>query len=323
VGLWGVLQMNVPKQQQPEYSAPDDATISRAGPPDEEYQTPLSTFREMVGELVEYRELLFQITLRDIRIRYKQSVMGLAWAMLMPMFIVGAGLLIKHVMAQATRTELEVDSFAGMTVKALSWTFFAGCVGFATTSLTANMDMITKIYFPREVFPLSATLVQVIDTLIASVVLAALLLLVLGGSFSIQILWTVPLVLLLFTLSAGAGLFLSCANLFFRDVKYIVQVLLTCGVFFTPVFYEASHLGPHGSVLMMFNPLAPILEGLRLVIVEHHNLFDALVVASAAGKEIVAWHPAYLLYSTIWSLVGGLGAWVTFHKLEFVYAEYI
>ena len=269
------------------------------------------------------REEFLSMTLRDIRIRYKQSVMGLAWALLMPMLIVGAGLLIKYAMAQMAGTELKAGSFASMAVKALPWAFFVGSVTFATNSLTGNTDMVTKIYFPREVFPLSATLVQTIDSGIGSAVLAILLFLVLGGSFSIQLLWTIPLALLLFTFTAGAGLFLSCANLFFRDVKYIVQVLLTFGIFFTPVFYEASDLGPQGCVLMMLNPLAPILEGFRLAIVEHYNLFHVLVVTSPAGKQILVWHPAYLLYSASWGLLGCLGAWLMFHKLEFVYAEYI
>jgi ABC-type polysaccharide/polyol phosphate export permease len=277
----------------------------------------------MLSELVEYRELLLQMALRDIRIRYKQSAMGLGWALLMPLLIVGAGVLIKYAMAQMAGTALKVESFTGMAIKALPWAFFVGAIGFATNSLTGNINLVTKIYFPREVFPLSPVLVQAFDTGIGAAVLAPLLFLFFGVSLSIQLLWVVPLVFLLFAFTVGASLFLSCANVFFRDVKYIVQVFLTFGIFFTPVFYEATNLGPQGCTLMMLNPLAPLLEGLRLAVVEHHNLLHALVVTSPAGQEILAWHPWYVAYATVWALLGCLAAWLMFHKLEFVYAEYI
>ncbi|MFQ5853997.1 MAG: ABC transporter permease, partial [Candidatus Binatia bacterium] len=261
--------------------------------------------------------------LRNIRIRYKQAVMGFGWAILMPVLIVGAGFLIKYAMAQMAGTELKVTGFAGMAVKAIPWAFFVGAIGSATGSLVGNIGLITKIYFPREVFPLSAVLTQAFDSAIGTTALAAVLFVMLGIGLSLHILWVLPLIVLLFLFTAGTSLFLSCANLFFRDVKYLVQVLLTFGIFFTPVFYEPANLGPVGARLMMLNPLAPILEGFRLAIVEHHNLLHTLVVTSPAGQEILAWHPGFLLYAGTWGLVGTLAAWVMFHKLEFVYAEYI
>lgn len=263
------------------------------------------------------------MTLRAIRIRYKQAVMGFGWALLMPMLVVGAGFLIKYAMTQMAGTELKVGSFAGMAVKALPWGFFVGAIGFATNSLTGNVNLLTKIYFPREVLPLAAVLAQAFDTAIGIMALASILFLFAGIGFSLQILWVLPLLVLLFLFTAGVALFLSCANLFFRDVKYIVQLLLTFGIFFTPVFYEPANLGVSGSQLMMLNPLAPLLEGFRLGIVEHHNLLQALVVNSPTGREIVAWHPGYLLYATGWAILIFLAAWFMFHKLEFVYAEYI
>ena len=299
------------------------ATANVEAPVHEESQTLGETFREMVYELVEYRELLYQMTLRNIRIRYKQAVMGFGWAIFMPVLIVGAGFLIKYAMAQMAGTELKVGGFAGMAVKAIPWAFFVGAIGFATGSLIGNINLITKIYFPREVFPLSALLAQVFDSAIGSTVLALVLFLFLGIGFSLQVLWAIPLVVLLVLFTTGTSLFLSCANLFFRDVKYLVQVLLTFGIFFTPVFYEPANLGPTGSQLMMLNPLSPLLEGLRLAIVEHHNLLYSLVVTSRTGQEILAWHPMYLVYAAAWAFIGSLAAWFMFHKLEFVYAEYI
>ncbi|MGH9429525.1 MAG: hypothetical protein ACRD2L_24835, partial [Terriglobia bacterium] len=95
------------------------------------------------------------------------------------------------------------------------------------------------------------------------------------------------------------------------------------GIFFTPVFYETTNLGPKGSQLLMLNPLAPILEGFRLAIVEHHNLFQPLVFTSVAGLPMTAWHPWFFLYAGAWAVLGLLASWLMFHKLECVYAEYI
>jgi ABC-type polysaccharide/polyol phosphate export permease len=297
-----------------------DSQIDNA--PDGESQSFVAMVRSGVGELWQYRDLLFQLTLRDIRIRYKQAVMGFGWAILMPMLVVAAGFLVKIAMAQMAGTQLSGGVFSGMAVKALPWAFFVGAIGSGTSSLTGNSNLLSKIYFPREVLPLSVVLAQAFDSSIGGVVLAVVLFAFHGVGLSLQTLWVVPLLALLFVFTTGAALFLSCANLFFRDVKYIVQVFVTFGIFFTPVLYEPADFGPRG-YLMMLNPLAPLLEGIRLATVEHHDLLHSFVVKSPAGLQILAWHPAYLLYAAGWALLGCVGAWVLFHKLQFVYAEYI
>jgi ABC-type polysaccharide/polyol phosphate export permease len=283
----------------------------------------LAAFSEMFREIIEYRQLLFQMTLRDVRIRYKQTVMGFGWAVFMPMMIIASGLLVKMIMAQMSGVSIGDAGIGSMMIKTLPWSFFVGAVSFSTGSLTSNVGLVTKIYFPREVFPISAILAQAFDTFIGCVFLIPVLFVILHVGISVQFLWCFPLVLLLLMLTTGAGLLLSCANLFFRDVKYIVQVLITFGIFFTPVFYDAVNLGPFGSKLIMLNPLAPILEGLRLSIMDHFNLVHSLTVATSHGKDIVIWQPFYLLYSLSWSVFLFFGSWLIFHKMESIYAEYI
>jgi ABC-type polysaccharide/polyol phosphate export permease len=282
-----------------------------------------TTLGEMVGELVRSRDLLWQMTLRDLRIRYKQALVGVGWALLLPCLIVAAGFVVKFALAQMAGLPLDASQLASVALKALPWGLFVGAVGFATTSLTSNITLVTKIYFPREVFPLSALLTQMVDSAVGAVAVLVLLAVLGAGQWSLALLWLGPLVLLAVLLTAGACLFLSCANLFFRDVRYLVQVLLTFGVFFTPVFFDAENLGPLGSRLLMLNPLSPILEGLRLTVLQGHNLFEPLQVVSAAGEVFTVWRPLYLLYSALWAVPGTLLAWLMFHKLEFVYAEYI
>jgi ABC-type polysaccharide/polyol phosphate export permease len=287
-------------------------------------QPPWQTAREMLAELRGGRDLLWQMTLRDLRIRYKQAVFGVAWALLMPCLIVAAGFVVKYAMAQTAGTTLEARQVAAVALKAVPWGLFVGAVGFATVSLTNNLNLVTKIYFPREVFPLSALLTQIIDSSIGCAAVVVVLLALRSITWSLNLLWIAPLAVLLVLFTAGACLALSCANLFFRDVRYLVQAALTFGVFFTPVFFDAEQLGRVGCAIVMLNPLTPILEGLRLAVLDGHNLLHVLsAAATAKGPAFTVWHPLYLGYSLVWAVPGTLAAWWTFHKLEFTYAEYI
>ena len=282
----------------------------------------LRDFADIANDFWTYRDLLYQITLRDIRIRYKQAVMGFGWAIFMPALIVLAGLLIKLAMANFAGKPLQASDIASLMVKALPWSFFVGAIGFAAASLLSNIALVTKVYLPREVFPVAATVAQAFDTSISSVVLL-IALPFLGVHVSWALLWVPVLAVLLFLFTTGVGLFLSCANLFFRDVKYIVQVLLTFGIFFTPVLFDASQVGPTASKLIMLNPLSPFLEGLRLCVVEGHNLLMPLTQLGSHGQVVLAWSPWYLAYGAAWSVGGLLASALLFHRLEFVFAEYI
>ena len=282
----------------------------------------ISDLGETARDIWQYRELLYQLTRRDIRIRYKQTAMGLGWALFMPGFVVLAGVLVRLAMARLSGGGLAGVSIAGLAVKALPWAFFVGAIGFAVNSLTGNPTLVAKIYFPREVLPLSSVLAQAFDTVIGTV-LVAVLLPFLGIGLGLSVLWVPVLAALLFLFTTAAGLFLGCANLFFRDVKYIVQVMLTFGIFVTPVFFEPAMFGPLGAKLIMLNPLAPILEGLRLAVVEHHNLLEPLTVVGRQGQAVTAWAPWYLLYAAAWALAGAAGAVVLFHRLALVFAEYL
>ncbi len=282
----------------------------------------IADLRESASDLWHYRALLYQLTLRDVRIRYKQAVIGFAWAVLMPCLVVLSGFLVRLAMASVSGTALGAQTMAEVAVKALPWGFFVGAIGLATTSLTANANLVTKIYFPREVLPLATVLAVGFDTLIGAVALV-LVLPFLGVTPSAGLLWVPMLVLLVFVFTASAALLLSCANLFFRDVKYLVQVLLTFGIFFTPVFFNVSMFGPRGARLAMLNPLAPLLEGLRLSVVDGHNLLTPLVEVTGRGQHVLAWSPWYLVYSALWTVLGFLGSATLFHRSEFVFAEHV
>lgn len=281
-----------------------------------------ATLREAAAEVWESRELLFQLAKRDIRIRYKQAVMGFGWAIFMPVMIVAAGIIVRLGVVRATGVPLGDTDFGAIAAKGVCWAFFSGALGFATASLVSNVNLVSKIYFPREVLPLAAIGAQLFDSCIAVLALAVALPF-LGMRISPALLWLPLLALLLIVLTSAAALFLSCANLFFRDVKYIVQLLLTFGIFFTPVLIEPSMLGPVGAKIMMLNPLAPILEGVRLVLQGGHNLLQPVLETLPNGARLVVWQPWHLAYSAAWAVGGFLGSLLMFHRLEFIFAEYL
>jgi ABC-type polysaccharide/polyol phosphate export permease len=255
-----------------------------------------------LGNLGTYRHLLFMLTWRDIRLRYKQTVMGFAWALLMPALIVVAGILVKKALAVARGGDLDSLSLASVSLKALPWAFFVGSVRFATTSLTSNTSLLTKVYFPRQVLPLSAVLAHLFDFGVAAVVLGVVLAW-LGVSASIHLLWVPVLLALLVAVTAGCALLLACANLFFRDVKYMIEAGLTVGIFFTPVFYDARMLGEWGPVLLL-NPIGALLEALN----------DAVILRTAPD-------PFWVLYAATWAIGGYAAANAIFHRAEPMFAE--
>jgi homopolymeric O-antigen transport system permease protein len=220
-------------------------------------------------ELYKYRELLYAITYRDIKVRYKQSVMGFLWAILMPVLIVLSGVVVRYGYSLVSGKPLDTQDIASVAVKSIPWAFLISGIRFACSSLTSNYSLVTKIYFPKEIFPMSAVLACLFDFFVASAALV-ILLLVMQVGWSVYLVWIPVLLLTMVLLTTGIGIIVSAASLFFRDVKYLVEVLLTFGIFFTPVFYEIRMFGDKGKWLLL-NPVAPILEGLSACIVRHQS----------------------------------------------------
>ena len=259
---------------------------------------------QMITELLKYRSLLWAFTIRNIQLKYKQTVMGFLWAIFMPLIIVFSGIVVKAAMAQMSGRPIQLAEMASVAVKSLSWAFFVAALKFSVNSLVGNMDLVKKIYFPKEVFPLSYTLGQLFDLFIASAAFTVIFFFAHIG-VSIYLLWLPVLILLLVMLTAGLGMTLSCANLFYRDVRYVVDVILTFGIFFTPVFYEASMFKKWETVILL-NPVAPILESINRVVVlqQSPDLF-------------------WLSYSAAWAFVSFFGGWYIFDQAEPLFAEKI
>jgi lipopolysaccharide transport system permease protein len=244
------------------------------------------------------------IAWRDIRIKYKQSIMGIMWAVFMPMIIVGAGVLVRYGLALVSNKAMDISDMGTVAVRAVPWAFFISSIRFSTSSLVANSSLITKIYFPRIVFPIGAIISQLFDFIVAACLLI-LILSIMRIGISIHLLWVPALVVILVVFTSGLGIFLSAVNLFYRDIKYLVEVILTFAIFFTPVFFDVSMFGKWANVLML-NPVAPILEGFSACIVYQH------------GPSIL-----WISYSVAVSFGVFVFAWLVFRKLEPLFAERI
>lgn len=243
---------------------PDDAPVVL--PPAVLPQGFFAGIGESMRSLSNHRDLLFLFVWREVQIRYKQSVMGLLWAVFMPAMIVGAGLLVRYAFSALQDRPLETNEIVAVSVKAIPWSFFVASVRSATNSLISNVNLVTKVYFPREIIPLSAVLSQTVDFAVASVVVLIICTVAQVG-VSVQLLWVPIILAAMFLFTTGLGVMMSAASLFFRDVKYLVEVTLTFAIFFTPVFYETSMFGEKGRWLLL-NPVAPMLEALQAVIVD-------------------------------------------------------
>ena len=211
-------------------------------------------------ELWEYRELLYFLTWRDVKVRYKQTALGAAWAIIQPFFTMVVFSLFFGQLARIPSDGIPypIFSFAAL----VPWTFFANGLGQSANSLVGNANLIKKIYFPRLAVPIATILSGVIDFVLAFVVLMGMMLYY-GILPTINTLWLPLFVLLALVTSLGVGLWLSALNVEFRDVRYVVPFLTQIWMFATPIAYPSSLLGEPWRTLYGLNPMVGVVEGFR------------------------------------------------------------
>lgn len=257
------------------------------------------------SELLKFRALLWTLAWRDVRVRYKHSVLGAAWAMFIPVSMM---LIFSFVFTRVVKVETDVPYIIYAYSGLLPWQFFSSSTTAATNSLLANRSLVTKIYFPAEVFPFSSILAAFVDFLAGSIVLVALMAYFAMTGSSINISWTVSLIaVVLFVqvvFTAGVSLFLSMGNLFFRDVRYIYSVVISLWMFSSSVVYPMKVADPRIQWLLNLNPMTPILDAYRDVLLKG-KVFDA----------------ASFGYSAIVAVVVFLCGWALFYRLQHRFAE--
>ena len=211
-------------------------------------------------ELWEFRELLFFFAWRDIKVRYKQTVMGASWAIIQPFFTMVIFSLFFGRLAKipSDGVPYPVFSYAAL----VPWTFFANALTQASNSLVFSANMIKKIYFPRLALPIATVLAGVIDFALAFIVLLGIMLYY-GLAPTINVVWLPFFLLLALVTSLGVSLWLSAMNVQFRDVRYTVPFLTQAWLFVTPIAYPSSMLSEPWRTIYGLNPMAGVVEGFR------------------------------------------------------------
>lgn len=216
---------------------------------------------ELGRAIVRYHELIWVLALKELKIRYKRSLLGFLWALLHPLL-----LMIILTIVFSTLLRFPIEKYAVFLISALfPWIFFSQALAYCVDSMIANGSLLKVIAIPKAIFPTAAIIANLINFLLSLIPLA-LLLLVLG--FPLHWTWLylpVPLLALVaFTL--GCGLFCAAANVFFRDVSHIVQIVLTGLFYFSPILYSLQFIPERYHILFRLNPLLYILNGFRLAI---------------------------------------------------------
>lgn len=246
-------------------------------------------------ELWQHRELLYFFSWRDLKVRYKQTFIGIAWALFQPLITMVVFTVFFGQLAgmPSDGVPYPVFVFVGL----LFWQFFSDALSESSSSLVANQAIITKVYFPRLILPIAAILTKLIDFAIASVVLV-ILMIYFGFTPRLDSLYILPILLLIaFMAAAGGGIFLSALNVKYRDVRYILPFFIQLLLFVTPVIYPASIAGKY-SWILAFNPMTGVIQTARAALLGTTPINWLLIADSFAATLVMLLIAIYFFKKT-------------------------
>jgi lipopolysaccharide transport system permease protein len=260
--------------------------------------------RQYWQDLWRYRELFYFLAWRDILVRYKQTAIGIAWALIRPfltmlVFTVVFGGLAK---LPSEGVPYPILVFAAM----LPWQFFANALSECSNSLITNANLISKVYFPRLIVPISAVIVSFVDFMISGMILLGLM-----AWYNFVPDWRILLlplfILMAFAAAMGTGLWLSALNVEYRDFRYIVPFIVQFGLYISPVGFSSSIVPPQWRLLYSLNPMVGVIDGFRFCIL---------------GRESTIYLPGFFLSLALVILLLVSGVWY-FRKMERTFADVI
>jgi lipopolysaccharide transport system permease protein len=238
---------------------------------------------EWTSELWHFRELLYFLAWRDVKVRYKQAAFGAAWAIIQPLFTMLIFTFFFGRMANIPSGGIPYPLFFYTTL--VSWTYFAGTLGQAGNSLVSNASLITKIYFPRILLPASSALSSLLDFGVGSSFLVVMML-----YYKIMPSWKIvfwPLVVLdMLVVTLGISMWFAALNVRYRDIKHVIPFMVQLGLWVTPVLYPVSYLSPRWRPLLALNPLSAVMEGFRACLFPHYQL-DWKLMAPSLGTALL------------------------------------
>jgi len=256
-----------------------------------------------IRDIWDYRELLWILALRDVRVRYKQASLGIAWALLQPLVqMVVFTVLFNRLAGMGSDGAIPYPVFclAGLTV----WGLFASGLSNASESLLNSANLVTKVYFPRVLIPLATILTAVIDCLLSGVLLAGMMILMHVPLHATAFL-ALPIAVIAALCAASLGLWASALNLQYRDVRYALPFFIQILVYLTPVFYSASVVPDRYRPFLALNPMVAVVNGFRAA------LFGLPIPYGALGLSLA------------FSLLVGLFGFIRFRHLEQTFADRI
>ncbi len=280
-------------------ASPPIAQPSVALPPADHATAPPAVVRIRPGrgwaplrlrELVEFRELFYFLVWRDVKVRYKQTALGAAWAVIQPFFTMLVFSIFFGRLAKLPSDGVPYPVFAFAAL--VPWTFFATTLGLSSNSLVSSANLITKVYFPRLIVPLASVLSGVVDLAIAFVVLLGMLAWY-GIPLAATALWIPAFALLAIVTAAGVGVWLSALNVEFRDVRYAVPFLVQFWMFATPIAYSSSHVPERWRGLYGLNPMVGVVDGFRWALLGAPRPPGISVAASALAAIVLLITGAY------------------------------
>ncbi len=260
-----------------------ERTISAAPPPEILYRHKVHVVRA-VGELWRARHLVRTLAERDFRVRYKQTVLGVAWAVLTPLALMVVFTVFFQRVAKVDTGGAPYALFAYLGL--LPWTFFSSSVSQGGPTLLTNSQLLNKVYCPREVFPLASMTVGGIDSSIA-VAMLGVLFLITGYAPKATSVWVPVMLVVQVAFTFGVTLVISASLVFFRDLRHVLPIILQLGLFATPVAYGMNVVPTNLQVLYCaLNPLAPVIDGYRRTVLlglppDWHLLLPGSITAMA------------------------------------------
>lgn len=239
-----------------------------------------------LSELWAYRELLFFLTWRDVRVRYKQAVLGMGWVVLQPLlmtlvFTIFLGVIVR---VPSDGVPYPIFAYAGL----LLWTFFSGAISGSGNSLVGNAHLITKVYFPRLLVPLASILARMVDLLVALVMLIGLMIYFRVG-VSTGLLMAPVMIVLLALLALGLGMWTSALNVKYRDVGLALPVFIQLWMFVSPVVYPLTLVPERWRLLYSLNPLVGIIEGFRAALFGKSFNWQALGISAIVTLALLVY----------------------------------
>lgn len=247
---------------------------------------PKSAFRlDDLTEIWHFRELLFIFAWRDIKIRYKQTVLGILWVIFQPIITTFIFTVFFGNLAKIPSGDLPYSLF--VLCGLVFWTFFSGVLSHASDSMTSNESIIKKVYFPKIILPLSSIMTGFIDLGI-NLILLFVYALFLGYKPGLTGLFIIPWAIVTASITAGGlGFFLSSFNVKYRDVRYILPFFIQLLLFVTPVIYPLAIVSARNKLIMALNPMSAVVESVRFIFSPNYHIYPEIMIISSVFSMII------------------------------------